>query len=294
MKNKKGPLFYKEIQYFFLTTPALIVFSIGIILPILMGFYYSLTDWDGIALVKNFIGFKNYTEVFKDNRFYDSLLFTIKFMITNTIIQNLFALAFAIILDSSIKGKKTMRTIIFIPALLSPVLCGFIWSRMYSEVLPLLNNILNSSINFNLFGDPDKVLYGLVIANNWQWIGYWMMIYLAGLQSVPKELYEAATVDGAKPFSKFMHVTLPLIVPSITICIVGISTGSLKVFELILSATSGGPGHASESLVMYIYNMAFSAQQSSYASALSIVYLIILIIFSIVQLKGLRQREVQL
>ncbi|WP_094551739.1 carbohydrate ABC transporter permease [Petroclostridium xylanilyticum] len=283
-----------EFQYMILLIPAMVVFTVGMIIPTLIGIYYSMTDWDGLAQVKKFIGFSNYINIFKDGRFYASLKFTVLFTIFNTIVQNIFALLFAIALDSSIKAKKFFRTIIFTPALLSPILCGFIWSRLYSEVLPALNDILKTNINFNLFGSPDTVLMGLVITNNWQWIGYWMLIYLAALQSIPKELYEASTVDGARGYHKFLHVTLPLIAPAITVCIIGITTGSLKVYDLILSATGGGPGHTSESIVMYIYKSAFSAQRSAYASALSVILLIGLLLIAVIQLKVLREREVQL
>lgn len=259
-----------------------------------MGIADSFTNWDGISTEKEFIWFDNYAAIFKDAMFKEAFIFTFFFMIFNTVIQNVAALLFAVMLDSSIRAKNVYRTIIFAPVLLSPILVGQIWTKMYGNVLPAINDRLGTDISFNLFSSPDTVLTGLVIANNWQWIGYWMIIYLAGLQSIPKELYEAGNIDGTNAFQKFWHITLPMLAPSITICTIGIATGSLKVFELIIAATNGGPGTSSQSIIMYIFNSAFSAQKSGYASAMSVVFLLILLLFAVIQLKVLRKREVDM
>jgi raffinose/stachyose/melibiose transport system permease protein len=291
---KKKKVNSNNIQYLLLMLPPLVFFVVAMIIPLLMGIYNSFTDWDGISLEKNWIGFANYVEIFKDEMFLNSFKFTGLFMIFNTIIQNVAAFIFAVMLDSSIKAKNFYRTIIFAPVLLSPILVGQIWTKMYGTILPSLNDIFGLSINFSLFSSPDTVLTGLVIANNWQWIGYWMLIYLAGLQAVPKDIYEACTVDGGNWWQKFVHITIPMLAPSITICTIGIATGSLKVFELIVASTGGGPGDSSKSTIMYIYDSAFMSQQSSYASAMSVVFLFVLLVFAYIQLKVLRKREVEL
>lgn len=291
---KKKKFSKNNFQYFLLMLPPLIFFVVAMIIPLLMGIYNSFTDWDGISLEKNWIGFANYLEIFKDEMFLNSFKFTALFMVFNTVIQNVAAFIFAVMLDSSIKAKNFYRTIIFAPVLLSPILVGQIWTKMYGSILPSINEILGLSINFKLFSDPDTVLTGLVIANNWQWIGYWMLIYLAGLQAVPKDIYEACTVDGGNWWQKFRHITIPMLAPSITICTIGIATGSLKVFELIVASTGGGPGDSSKSTIMYIYDSAFMSQQSSYASAMSVVFMLVLLVFAYIQLKVLRKREVEL
>jgi len=233
------------IQYVSLVLPGFIIFTIGLIIPIILAFFYSLTSWNGMTAEKPFVGMENYVKFFKDPYVRDAWVFTLKFTIYNTIIQNVFALLFAVALDSSIRLKKIYRTVIFMPCLISALVVGFIWLRMYSNILPALNKLLGTNINFLLFGDGKTVLTGLLIANNWQWIGYWMLIYLAALQSIPSELYESASIDGASPFRKFINVTVPMLAPAFTICIVGITTGSLKVYELMVSSTGGGPGRAS-------------------------------------------------
>ena len=196
--------------------------------------------------------------------------------------------------DSKIRGKKIYRTIIFMPCLISSVIVGFIWLRMFSNVLPSLNKMLGTNIDFLLFGRKETVLTGLLIANNWQWIGYWMLIYLAALQSIPNELYEAASIDGASPFKKFLNVTIPMLGPAFTICIVGITTGSLKVYELLVSSTRGGPGRASTSIIYHIYNTAISGRQYGYGCALSVIFVLVLLLVAMIQVKFLTKKEVQL
>jgi len=282
------------IQYVSLVLPGFIIFTIGLIIPIILAFFYSLTSWNGMTAEKPFVGMENYVKFFKDPYVRDAWVFTLKFTIYNTIIQNVFALLFAVALDSSIRLKKIYRTVIFMPCLISALVVGFIWLRMYSNILPALNKLLGTNINFLLFGDGKTVLTGLLIANNWQWIGYWMLIYLAALQSIPSELYESASIDGASPFRKFINVTVPMLAPAFTICIVGITTGSLKVYELMVSSTGGGPGRASTSIIYHIYNTAISGRQYGYGSAMSIMLVLILLLVAMIQVVFLKKREVQL
>ena len=262
MKEKRYPGMEKKLarQYFILVVPGFLIFTVGLIIPLFLSFRYSLTDWDGMSANMKFIGLKNYVDLFHDKEFIESWWFTVKFTIGNTIIQNICALLFAVALDSGIKAQKFYRAAFFIPCLISAVIVGFVWLKMYSNVLPEINQWLGTKFDFMLFGNAKTVLSGLLIANNWQWIGYWMLIYLAGLQSVPAELYEAARVDGAGPVKRFFHVTIPMLAPAITICVVGITTGSLKVYDLLISSTKGGPGRASTSMIYQTYTTAINAR----------------------------------
>lgn len=293
-KTKKGTMEQRMFrQYLLLVLPGFVIFTIGLIIPMFMAVRYSLTSWDGMSAEKIFVGFQNYINLFKDSNFKDAWIFTIKFTIGNTIIQNIVALLFAVALDSGIKGQKIYRTVLFIPCLISAVIVGFVWLKMFSNVLPALNDMMGTNINFLLFGKKETVLGGLLIANNWQWIGYWMLIYLAGLQSVPAELYEAAKVDGAGAVKRFFHVTIPMLAPAITICVVGITTGSLKVYDLLVSSTKGGPGRASTSMIYETYTTAINGRQYGYGSAMSVTLVIVLLLVALIQVKGLKKREVQ-
>lgn len=282
-----------EKQYMLLVIPGLVIFTIGLIVPLFMAFRYSFTSWDGMSAEKEFIGLQNYINLLKDEDFRNAWWFTIKFTIGNTIIQNVLALAFAVALDSGIKGQKWYRTAFFIPCLISSLIVGFVWLKMFSNVLPEINILLNTNFNFLLFGDGKTVLSGLLIANNWQWVGYWMLIYLAGLQSIPAELYEAAKVDGAGAWSRFKNVTIPMLAPAITICVVGITTGSLKVYDLLVSSTKGGPGRASTSVIYQTYTTAINGRQYGYGSAMSVSLVLVLLLVAMVQVKGLKSKEVQ-
>lgn len=280
-------------QYLVLVLPGFVIFTIGLIVPLFLSIRYSVTSWDGMSAEKAFVGLQNYIDLFHDKEFIDAWWFTIKFTIGNTIIQNVLALLFAVALDSGIKAQKFYRTALFVPCLISAIIVGFVWLKMFSNVLPAINDWLGTNFNFLLFGDSDTVLSGLLIANNWQWVGYWMLIYLAGLQSVPAELHEAAKVDGAGPVKRFINVTIPMIAPAITICVVGITTGSLKVYDLLVSSTKGGPGRASTSIIYQTYVTAINGRQYGYGSAMTVTLIVALLLVALIQVKGLKSKEVQ-
>ena len=280
-------------QYFLMVLPGFIIFTIGLIVPLFLAVRYSFTSWDGMSAEKPFVGIQNYIDLMKDPEFRNAWWFTLRFTIWNTVIQNVVALLFAVALDSGIKAQKIYRTVLFVPCLISALVVGFVWLNTSSSVLPALNDVLGTNINFLLFGEKRTVLRGLLIANNWQWIGYWMLIYLAGLQSVPGDLHEAAKVDGAGPVSRFINVTLPMLAPAITICVVGITTGSLKVYDLLVSSTKGGPGRASTSVIYQTYTTAINGRQYGYGSAMSVTLVLALLLVAMIQVKGLKKKEVQ-
>ena len=284
----------ETLQYASLILPGFILFTIGLIIPLILSFRYSLTSWNGMTPQMPWAGLDNFKNMLTDPYVRMAWLFTIKFTIWNTIIQNVLALLFAVALNSALKGKNIYRTLLFVPCLISPVIVGFIWLRMFANFLPALNNLLGFHLNLLLFGDPKTVLSGLLIANNWQWIGYWMLIYLAALQSIPTDLYEAANIDGATGIGKFLHITVPMLAPAFTICIVGITTGSLKVYDLMVSSTSGGPGRASTSIIYHIYNTAIGGRQYGYGSAMSVSLVFALLLVALIQVWILRKREVQM
>ena len=280
-------------QYLALVLPGFIIFTIGLIIPLILSFRYSLTSWDGMSVEKTFVGLQNYIDLFHEKNFRSAWWFTILFTIGNTVIQNAAALLLAVALDSGIRAQKIYRTVFFVPCLISAVIVGFVWLKMFSNVLPSLNDVFGTSIDFALFGKASTVLAGLLIANNWQWIGYWMLIYLAGLQSVPAELYEAAKVDGARSVSRFFNITIPMLAPAITICVVGITTGSLKVYDLLISSTKGGPGRVSTSIIYQTYTTAINGRQYGYGSAMTVSLVVVLLLVALLQVKSLKKKEVQ-
>lgn len=283
-----------QLQYLSLMLPGMIIFTVGLILPMFLAMYYSLTSWNGMTVEKPFVGLSNYVRMFADSYAGNAWLFTLKFTFWNTIIENVAAILLAVALDSGIKGQKLLRTIFFVPCLISAVVVGFVWLKIYGNVLPALFKSLGIDANPMLFGKESTVLGGFLIANNWQWIGYWMLIYLAALQSIPGDLYEAAKVDGASALRQFLRITLPMLAPAMTICIVGITTGSLKVYDLLVSSTNGGPGRASTSIIYYTYSTAINGRQYGYGSALTISVVAALLVVAFLQVKVLKKREVQM
>ena len=295
MRKMSSSLRKQQMQYLSLVLPGMIIFTIGLIIPMFLSFYYSLTSWNGMTVEKPFVGLDNYVKLVSDPYARSAWWFTIRFTIWNTIIQNVAAIFMAVALDSGIKGQKIMRTIFFVPCLISAVVVGFVWLKLYGNVLPALFKLmgLKSSLAM-LLGKEETVLSGLLIANNWQWIGYWMLIYLAALQSIPSDLYEAAKVDGANAVHQFINITLPMLAPALTICIVGITTGSLKVYDLLVASTNGGPGRASTSIIYYTYSTAINGRQYGYGSALTISVVFALLLVAVLQVKVLKKREVQM
>jgi ABC-type sugar transport system permease subunit len=283
-----------RLEFASLELPGLLIFTVGVILPIGLDFAYSLTSWDGYQKGWPWVGLANYAKIFRDSQTLAAWWFTIRFTVLNTVVQNVLALALALVFNGEIKGKTAYRTIMFLPCLIAPLVAGYIWLRMYSDVLPALNALLGTRINFMLFGSGRTVLAGLLIVNQWQWAGYWMLIYLAGLQSIPIELYEAARVDGASRVRQFFSVTVPMLAPAFTICIVGITIGSLRVYDLMVSSTGGGPGRSSTSIVYHIFNTAIAGRQYGYGSAISMSLIAVLLLIAVAQLGLLRRREVQL
>ncbi len=295
MRKMSQSLRKQQLQYLSLVLPGMIIFTIGLIVPMFLSLYYSLTSWNGMTVEKPFVGLDNYVKLVSDPYARGAWWFTIRFTIWNTIIQNVAAIFMAVALDSGIKGQKLMRTIFFVPCLISAVVVGFVWLKLYGNVLPALFKLmgLKSSLAM-LLGKEETVLSGLLIANNWQWIGYWMLIYLAALQSIPSDLYEAAKVDGANAVRQFINITLPMLAPALTICIVGITTGSLKVYDLLVASTNGGPGRASTSIIYYTYSTAINGRQYGYGSALTISVVFALLLVAVFQVKVLKKREVQM
>ena len=295
MRTMSKSLRKQQLQYLSLVLPGMIIFTIGLIIPMFLSFYYSLTSWNGMTVEKPFVGLDNYVKLVSDPYARSAWWFTLRFTIWNTIIQNVAAIFMAVALDSGIKGQKLMRTIFFVPCLISAVVVGFVWLKLYGNVLPALFKLmgLKSSLAM-LLGKEETVLSGLLIANNWQWIGYWMLIYLAALQSIPSDLYEAAKVDGANAVRQFINITIPMLAPALTICIVGITTGSLKVYDLLVASTNGGPGRASTSIIYYTYSTAINGRQYGYGSALTISVVFALLLVAVLQVKVLKKREVQM
>jgi len=278
--------------------PAFLVFSILLIYPIIHGFFFSFTNWDGISHDFKFVGLNNFAEIFSDQNALNALLRTLWFTFLIVIIQNGIALFLATVLDGNLKGRNFFKTVFFTPVILSPVVVGYLWSFIFDPQGGALTGIfssigLDNLASINWLGDDKFALYSVIAVLLWQYFGYSMVIYLSGLQSIPIEYYKASDIDGANSWQKFKHIKFPLVAPALTINMILSIIGALKLFDHIFVLTRGGPGRATETLSILIYRESFGISRMGYGAALSIILLIFIMCISMVQLKILQSRELE-
>lgn len=247
-----------------------------------MGGYYSLTKWNGIAKEPVFIGFKNYMTLFESSSgFLTSLGFTARYTILFMILANVFALAIAVALTKKIVGVSVFRSMFFIPYIMSMTIVGFIWKFIFSQGFAVLYEKTSLEfLNWSWLGSGKLAFYSVVFVGVWQALGFYIVLYIAGLQAVPTDVLEAATIDGANGVNKFFRVTLPLLKPSIITCVFMSLTNSLKVFDIILALTKGGPGESTYSATMDIYREAFQKNNYGLGSAKAIVFFVIVLVIT--------------
>ncbi|RHP83113.1 sugar ABC transporter permease [Eisenbergiella sp. OF01-20] len=272
--------------------PMLILFLIFSTYPVVEGVFFSFTDWDGLNPKFNFIGLQNYKTFFHDFVVLKPLYNTFIYAFWVTVIQNICALALALALNQKFKTKNLLRTFIFVPVVLSSLIVGYIWSYLFTEPIAMLGDMLGIEVmKYNLLGNKATSLAAGIFVSVWKGVGYTMVIYLAGLQNIDKEIKEAALVDGAKGFQHFRYITFPLIAPSFTINIVLVMEGAFKQFDLIFALTGGGPGNSSELLSLTIYRESFEFYRAGYGTTMGVILALIIIVLSLFELVVLRKRE---
>lgn len=286
----------KYVSLLAFTAPALIFYIAFLLIPMLGAFYYSFTDWNGLNKDYDLIGFANFVEVFKDDPdFINSLLFTLKYVVVMVVLQNVLALFLAVLIESRTRSKGLFRTLFFMPNMISVIISAFMWTFIFSQVLPqIAEKTVFTFLNQSWIGDPNFSFYSILIVSLWNGVGYMMIIYLAGLQGVPQSLKEAAVIDGANAWQRFRSVTLPMITPAITICLFLTLNSSFKVFEVVYGLTGGGPGRSTQVVTMNIYEEAFSNNfRYGYASAKSIILFAMVLILTLIQISITKKREVE-
>jgi raffinose/stachyose/melibiose transport system permease protein len=278
--------------FYLMTLPAFALFFIFHTIPLVMGIFYSFTNYRGFGPWE-FIGLSNYVALFQDKTILHSYLFTFQFAIVGTIATNVLALLIAIGLNSKIKFRNTLRGIFFIPYVLSILIVGFIFNYIFAFLAPSAGEWLGiARLSANILSDPGLAWVGVVIVAVWQAIAFSIVLYLAGLQTVPEDQLEAASLDGAGAWNRFWHITFPLIAPFFTINMVLVMKGFLQVFDLIIALTNGGPGTETESISVTIFRGGFEGAEFAYQSANAVIFLIVLIAVAVVQLRFLQRREV--
>jgi ABC-type sugar transport systems, permease components len=281
--------------YWLFILPILLPFTIFFIIPFIMSAAYSLYKWNGISADMTFVGVKNYVMLFTDDSdYFTSLAFTIKYVVLDVVLCNVLALGLALLLDSKIHFKNAFRTVFFAPSVVSSVIAGFLWVFIYNEGSQSLYQLTKLGIfNTDWLGGANIAIFSMIIVALWQGAGYIMVIYLAGLQSVDSSLVEAAKIDGATGFQLFRHITLPLIMPSVTVSLFMTLSQAFRTFDLNISLTNGGPGKATLSLALDIYKEGFSNNAVGYAAAKAMVLFVIVLAITMFQLWATKSREVQ-
>ncbi|KAF6652866.1 carbohydrate ABC transporter permease [Paenibacillus polymyxa] len=289
-------IYKKYVMLLAFTAPALIFYAIFLLIPTISGMYYSFTDWNGLNPNYNFIGLGNFVESLKeDPDFLNSLWFTLKYVLVMIVLQNVLALVLAVLIESRTRSKGFFRTIFFMPNMISTIISAFMWTFVFSSVLPqIAEKTTIAFLGQSWLGDPKVSFFSIIIVSLWNGVGYMMIIYLAALQGVPQSLKEAAIIDGANAFQTLRSVTLPMITHAITICFFLTLNGAFKVYEVVYGLTGGGPGRSTQVITMNIYEEAFSNNfRYGYASAKSVILFAIVLIFTLIQLRVMKKREVE-
>ncbi|SFJ41489.1 raffinose/stachyose/melibiose transport system permease protein [Paenibacillus sp. UNC496MF] len=276
--------------------PALAIFGLFFYYPFLQSIYYSFTQWNGLK-APAFIGFDNYRYIFSDQQMLDGMKNTLKMVVFGLVVQNPLALLLALLLNRKFRTRAFLRTSFYLPIIVSLVVTSIIWGELlkYDGFLNgLLKPIIGEAHLQDWLGTVYTSFPTIILLTQWQGIGYCALIYLAGLQSIPPDIYEAADIEGAKGFALFRHVTFPMLMPSVTIVLFLTIVGALRLFDLPYLLTNGGPGTSSYTLFLAVYNAAFKAQNYGYATAAGILLAIFIIIVTVVQLAITRRREVEL
>lgn len=295
--NTTKKIRFDRVAFAFIA-PAFVFFTLFIIVPTIASVYYSFTSWDGISPTVKFIGLANYKEIFTSARFGNALKNTVILTILISIFENAIALGLALIVDHVRWGKNFFRSAFYIPVLISGIVSGFIWKIMYNYNFGTFNSILKGlgmdAFRQDWLGDTKLTLIMVGVVLIWKGAGYYMIIYLASLQSVSTDLIEAAQIDGASPLQRFRSITLPLISGAFTINFTLSLINGLKVFDQINVMTDGGPGFTTETLVYLLYKVGFNEGRQGFGTAVGIMLLFIIIVLNTIQQRFLRGREVQL
>lgn len=286
---KKRTINKRTVSAYAFLLPGFAFFCFSTVIPFFNGVNIAFTDWDGIAKTYNYVGLRNFLAIFKDPRIFQPVLNSLLFAVLGVIGGTVFSLGTALLVNSvGNKLSKTARTIFFLPVCFSSILSAYIWKFIYKEVFSQVFGIKS------LLGMTSTVVPAIVLIGLWNNCGINMLIYLSGLKNIPSELYESATIDGASKWSLFRHVTLPLLTPSFTVCITLTLTSWLREFATTLAATGGGPGGASRTLSIYIFNNLYQYYKAGYGEAISLLFALCLAVIGTLVSNFFRKREVEM
>lgn len=285
---------HKVKDFCIFALPGMFCFFAVVILPFIYGIYLTMTDWNGVSSVKNFVGLTNYAGVFKDGAFWTSMLLTLKYVVCVVVLVNVIAFLLAYLLTRGIKGQNFFRTGFFTPNLIGGIVLGYIWQFVFSRVFVGIGN----STGWDLFkaswlSDPTKAFAALVMVSVWQLSGYMILIYVAGFTGLSEDVLEAASIDGASGFVRMKNIIVPLMMPSVTICLFLTLSRAFMVYDVNLSLTAGEPYGTTEMVAMHVYEQAFTSRQYGIGQAEALILFIIVACISGLQVYLTKKKEVE-
>lgn len=295
--NIPGNKIRHEIQWSCFVLPAVLFYLMFFILPSFSTVYYSFTDWDGVT--SHFIGLANFKEMIHDKMILTSFGNTAMYASFITVIQNLLGLILAVFLTKKLAGVNFIRTIFFMPYIFSALLLGYVWGFILEPNIGIVNNLLDAlklgGLKADWLGEPALGRWMIILLTIWQCVGYSMVIYIAGLQAIPTDIYESAEIDGAGPVSQFVHITFPLIAQAFTINVMLSLIGCLKLFDQVYALTNGGPGYSTHSIATMIYTLGFqTGTRWGYGTAMSVTLFVVILMITAIIVPILRKREVDM
>ena len=291
--NKKN--LNSTLVFLLFVLPALGAVLLSVEIPFLMSVGYSFTRWNGLDRVPTFIGMENFKELFLDDPdMMGALSFTFRQAVFVVILINVIALCLAIFLDREIRGKNVLRAAFFIPNIMSLIVIGYIWRFIFSRSLDSFYEIVKLPfLTYSWLGNPNLAFISVMIVTVWQAVGFYLIIYIAGLQVIPRDLIEASMIDGANEISRFFKITVPLLMPSITVAVFYSISNSLKAFDVVFSLTSGGPGTSTTPIALDIYRTAFITSRFGYGTAKSVLLFLLILSITFFQVKMFKKWEVE-
>ena len=291
----KGRGYYRERNrtHLLLVLPDVILYTVFSVFPILLGIYYSFTDWDGIRKSYQFIGLRNYIKMFTDKRFLNSVSFNVWYTILLVIVVTVLSVILGILLNQKIKGQSFFRSLYFFPAVISLLTGGLIFNQIFGRGIPFLGEALGVEfLQKNILASKTLAVYGVLFVSVWQGVAIPTVLVMSGLQTVPHELVEAASLDGATKWQIFRYLTMPFLRPTISMIIILNLKSGLMLYDYVVALTSCGPAGATESLTLLIYTQAFDEMKFSYSIAESIVVSGIIILISVLQIRNSNRKKV--
>ncbi len=285
----------RNSRYWFFILPVFIPFAICVLVPAIMGIYYSFTDWNGISQEIRWVGIQNYVTIFTgDKNFLHAFVFTLLFAFLGVVLVNLIGFLLALLVTQRFHGSIFFRAIFFMPNLIGGLLLGFTWQFIFINVFEVLGKHLGIRGLQGWLSNQTTGFWGMLIVFVWQLSGYMMIIYIAGLQSIPDSLLEASYLDGASSWGRLKHIILPLVAPSFTIGLFMTLSNAFKLFDTNLSLTNGNPYKSTEMLALNIYTTAFKENKLGLSQAKALLYLIVVILIALIQLSVNKKREVEM